>query len=237
MVNTEVLDNNYFCLLEESGDCSVGDDLYKLSSLKHLPEVQLLNYYKEVPVFASAKILTVGENMIVCSTSEVQARAIEFNGYTIIKGAPFQHHVYANTHYDAETGNITLSNLNYAEVHSNRRTSVRVRMQVPPEVFLEAGASKFKGRLLDLSLAGCAVNIPDQKLLENFSFFYLSINMPTKVHKTPTLTRVMVKLARVHQHNKLFRCIFMFEHDKSSENQIGMLIAQRQTEIIRELCL
>lgn len=235
MVNIETSDNNFFCRLENSGESTIEDDLSTLASLRPHADVQLLNYYKEVPVSAPAKLFTQAENSLVCRTSEVQARVIEFSEYTIIKGSPFQHHVYAHALYDKETGEIALSDLHYVDVHSNRRRSVRVRMQVPPVIELEAGATKFNGRMLDLSLDGCAVNIPDRNLLENFSFFHLTIAMPLKPHQTPGTTRLLAKLARVYQQNRLFRCIFLFEHDKSSEDQIGMLIARRQTEIIREL--
>ncbi|MDD2541327.1 MAG: PilZ domain-containing protein [Desulfuromonadaceae bacterium] len=235
VVKTEIPDNYYFCLMEQTGGLSIEDGLLKLSGLVPRPEVQFLNYYKEVPVFAAAKILTVGENRLVCRTSEVQARAIEFNGYTIIEGVPFPHHVYANAHHDTDAGEITLSGFSYAEVHSNRRKSVRVRMQVPPVIGVEAGVTKFNGRMIDLSLTSCAVTIPDRKLLESFSFFYLTITMPSLANQPPVITRVMAKLTQVHQQNRVFRCIFLFEHDKSSEDRIGTLIARRQTEIIREL--
>jgi hypothetical protein len=234
-VKTEIPDNNHFCLLEQTGNGTIDDDLSKLAGLQPLPDVQLLNYYKEVPVFATARILDVAENRVVCRTSEAQTRVIEFSRYTIIKGAPFQHHVYADAHHDPDTGKIFLSGLNYAVVHSDRRASVRVRLQVPAAISIEAGTTKFSGRMLDLSLDGCAVNIADRKYLENFSFFYLTIDMPFRSNQAAIKPRVMAKLAKVYQHNKLFRCVFLFEHDKSSEDQIGMLIARRQAEIIREL--
>ncbi|MHB8057337.1 MAG: PilZ domain-containing protein [Desulfuromonadaceae bacterium] len=235
MVNTENPDGHFFCRLESSGLSTIEADLLKLAGLQPHADVQLLNYYKEVPVSAPAKLFNRPEGSLVCRTSEVQARVIEFREYTIIKGSPFQHHVYAQALYDKDTGEIALSDLHYVDVHSNRRRSVRVRMQVPPVIELEAGATKFNGRMLDLSLDGCAVNIPDRNLLENFSFFHLTITTPLKPNQTPGTTRLLAKLARVYQYNKLFRCIFLFEHDKSSEDQIGMLIARRQTEIIREL--
>ncbi|MDD2273654.1 MAG: PilZ domain-containing protein [Desulfuromonadaceae bacterium] len=235
MVKTEIPDNNFFCLMDDPEEGSVENDLSKLASSRPHTGVQLLNYYKEVPLSAPARILEVSESGVVCRTSELQARAIEYSEYTIIQGAPFRHHVYANALYDKESGNLALSALQYVEVHSNRRKSVRVRMQVPPLIGLEAGATKFSGRMLDLSLDGCAVNIPDRDLLGNFSFFYLTIAMPLKPQQPPGTTRLLAKLAKVYQHNRLFRCIFLFEHDKSSENQIGMLIARRQTDIIREL--
>ena len=235
MVKAENSDHNFFDRIENAGERTIDDDLLTLAGLKPHSDVNLLNYYKEVPVSAPAKIVYTPEKGVVCRTSDVQARVIEFSGHTIIKGAPFQHHVYATALCDKETKEIILSDMHYIDVHSNRRKSVRVRMQVPPVIGLEAGASKFNGRMLDLSLDGCAVNIPDRNLLENFSFFHLTIAMPLKPQQPPNTTRLLAKLAKVYQHNNLYRCVFLFEHDKCSEDQIGMIIARRQTEIIREL--
>lgn len=234
-LQTGNLDSQLFCLLEQPGDSRVEDDLLNLGRLTPFPEVQFLNYYKEVPVSAAARIASVTEAGLICRTSETQARVIEFSEYTIIKGAPFQHHVYAHAALDPDTRDIVLSDLRYVEVHSNRRASVRVRMQVPPVICIEAGTSKTSGRMLDLSLDGCAINIADRTLLQNFSYFYLTIDMPLKMQQVHVKPRVMAKLARLDQHNKLYRCIFLFEHNKSSEDQIGLLIARRQAEIIREL--
>lgn len=234
-LKTEIPDNEHFCLFEQTGSSAVTDDLLALGRLQPLPVIQFLNYYKEVPVFAAATVLEVADNELICRTNEAQTRVIEFSGYTILKGAPFRHHVHARAHVDPDAGTVVLSDFNYVEVYPDRRTSVRVRMQVPPVVGIEAGATSFNGRLLDLSLDGCAVNIADREPLGNFSFFYLTIDMPLRPHQEAVKPRVMAKLAKVNEHNKLFRCIFLFEHDKSSENQIGMLIARRQTEIIREL--
>lgn len=234
-MKTELFDNNLFCLMEQPGDDTIEDDLLKLARLKPRHEVQLLNYYKEVPVSATASILRVAEGTLVCRTSEAQSRVIGFSEYTIVKGAPFRHHAYANARRDPDSGEVVLSGLSYVDVHSIRRASIRVRMQVPPVICIEAGGAKISGRLLDLSLDGCAVNIADQTLLEKFSFFYLTIDMRLKTQASPIQPRIMAKLVKVYPHNKLFRCVFLFQHDKSSEDRIGMIIARRQAEIIREL--
>lgn len=234
-LQTVLPDTHHFFPLDQAQEYRIEDDLLNLGQTNPYPEVKLLNYYKEIPVSAPARILSVTENSLVCRTSEAQARVIEFSEYTIVQGTLFRHHAHAHAACNPDTGDITLSGFCYVEVPSNRRASIRVRMQVPPLICIEAGSSKTSGRMLDLSLDGCAINIADRTLLQNFSHFFLTIDMPLKMQQNSVKPRVLAKLAKMDQHNKLFRCVFLFEHSKSSEDQVAMLIARRQAEIIREL--
>jgi hypothetical protein len=225
----------HFSFLEHTEGSVILDELLRLPKIKPQPEVQFLNYYKEVPLYGSAKILHTLDDTLICSTNASQARAIEYNKNTIIKSKPLQHDVYAVAHYDYDTGEVALSGFSYVEVLSDRRASIRVRMHVPLSVLIEAGTNKIKGRLLDLSLDGCAIGIADKELMANFSFFYLNMDMQLKSRQATTNARVMAKLVKTEDSTNFSRCVFAFEHDKRSEDQIGCLIAERQAEIIREL--
>ncbi|GCF86835.1 hypothetical protein GSbR_34350 [Geobacter sp. SVR] len=136
---------------------------------------------------------------------------------------------------DPDTREVALSDFSYAEVLSDLRLSIRVRMHVPLAVSIWAGTTECRGRMLDCSLNGCAVEILDRALLGAFSYFRLTFETRLKTGKEAIKAEIMVKLVRIVPHDKLFRCIFAFEHDRSSEWQIGRLIALRQAEIIREL--
>jgi len=113
--------------------------------------------------------------------------------------------------------------------------SVRVKMDSLFPLIVEAGSTQFSGKLRELSLNGCAVDIPDQQLMGSYKFFYLNMDMPFKTFKGTHKTRIMVKFVRGEQGARSYRCIFTFEHDNTTEDQIGRLLTQRQTEIIREL--
>jgi hypothetical protein len=130
---------------------------------------------------------------------------------------------------------VALSDLSYVEVLSDNRSTIRVRMHVPLKVLIEAGTNKINGRMLDLSLKGCAVDIVDGELFKNLSYAHLNIDLPAKAGKETLKLRVGAKLTKVFQQNRLCSCIFLFDHGKGTEEQIGKVIAQRQIEIIREL--
>jgi hypothetical protein len=100
---------------------------------------------------------------------------------------------------------------------------------------MEAGTTTFTAKLKDLSLGGCAVEIPDKVLLGAFTYFYLNFSFDLKNRPEPQKLRIMARLLRFESDNKPWRCILLFEHDRRSEDLIGRYIAQRQAEIIMEL--
>jgi len=61
------------------------------------------------------------------------------------------------------------------------------------------------------------------------------MEMPFITFKGSSKTRIMARLIRGEPQDRGYRCIFIFEHDNTTEDQIGRLLTQRQTEIIREL--
>lgn len=211
------------------------DTLLRLHSTKPFHSAQLLNYYKEVPVSGAANSIRFEDNKIFCRTNETQSRAIYLSRETIINFTGHQHDIHAAAHYNTETMEVSLSDLSLVDVLANRRESIRVRMHIPYSVSIEAGPHKINGRLQDLSLAGCAVNIADGECLANFVYMYIQLAVPLKTGLDPVNIRVPAKLIKVFQDNKLFNCIFMFDHNRCSEDQIGKIVATRQMEIIREL--
>jgi hypothetical protein len=223
----------FFGLLHEAQQDGIMTELLRLCQMRPQPDIRFLNYYKEVPVCGAATMLEVRDETLVCRTGELQARAINLSRHTIIKASPLKHDVYAEAAYDADAGLVILSGFSYAEVFSDRRASVRVRMHVPLSVVIEAGADAIKGRLQDISLTGCAIDITDKAQLGKFSFFYLNLATPSL--RNGTAARIMIRLVNAAPNGAVCRCVFVFEHDKRSEDQIGSLIAQRQAEIIREL--
>jgi len=211
------------------------DELLKLHNAKLIHSGQLLNYYKEVPISGPANSIRFEDNKIFCRTNETQSRAIYLSRDTVISFTSLPHDIHAAAHYNTETTEVTLSNLSLVDVLANRRESIRVRMHIPHSVTIEVGPHKINGRLQDLSLVGCAINIADGERLGNFVYMHIQLDVPLKTGLEPVGLRIAANLTKVFQDNKLYTCIFLFDHNKSSEAQIGKIVAMRQMEIIREL--
>jgi hypothetical protein len=198
-------------------------------------DLQFFNYYKEVPISSAAELLYVFGDTLICRTNPTQTRALKASHHTIIRSPRLSHDIYASTDYCAETDEITLSDFSFVDVLPDRRNTLRVKIGGLFQVPMEAGTTSFTGKLKDLSLGGCAIEVPDKALLGTFTYFYLNFTFDLKNRPEPQKLRIMARLLRFESESKPCRCIMLFEHDRRSEDLIGMYIAQRQAEIIREL--
>jgi len=221
-------------LLERGEPGEILDLLSRLSQTKP-HDLVFFNYYKEVPISSSAEVLYLFDDTLVCRSNPTQTRALKACHYTIIRSPRLVHDVYASATYDAETDEITLSEFSYVELLPDRRNTLRVKIGGLFQVPVEAGTTTFTAKLKDLSLGGCALEIPDKALLGNFTYFYLNLSFTLQGQSTPQKLRVMVRLLRFESNDRPWRCILLFEHDRRSEDLIGRYVAQRQAEIIREL--
>lgn len=228
---------NQLHLLKEAADSpEILAKLLQLSQQPSPPRFQLHNSYKEVPVAANAEILYLFDDALCCRTTEIQSRAIELSRHTILKCPELPHDVYAEARYNPESHEVCLSGFSYVDVLSERRNTIRVKIGGLLYVGVEAGPDQFRAKLKDLSLGGCALEIPDKALLGSFTYFYLNLTLSLANRPAPVTLRVMSRLLRFEgQSGAPCRGIFLFELDRGSEDLIGMYIAQRQGEIIREL--
>lgn len=228
-------ENQLHLLKEEADSPDILAKLLTLSRQPKPPRLQLHNYYKEVPVAASVEILYLFEDSLCCRTNELQSRAIELSRHTILKCPDLPHDVYAEARFNSESREVVLSNFSYVEVLPERRNSIRVKIGGLVFVEVEAGPDRFRAKLKDLSLGGCALEVPDKALLGSFTYFYLNFTFSLANRPAPVTLRIMSRLLRFESQGAPCRCIFLFELDRGSEDLIGMYIAQRQGEIIREL--
>jgi hypothetical protein len=221
-------------LLDRGEPGEILELLLKLSQ-KASHDLQFFNYYKEVPISSATEVLYVFGDTLICRSNPTQTRALKASRYTIIRSKQLNHAIYASTDYCAETDEITLSDFAYVDVLPDRRNTLRVKIGGLFQVPVEAGTACFTAKLKDLSLGGCAIEVPDKELLGTFTYFYLNFSFDLKSRVEPQTLRILARLLRFESDSKPWRCILLFEHDRRSEDLIGMYIAQRQAEILREL--
>lgn len=211
--------------------------LDKLSDIAAKPKSRLefFNYYKEVPVLSRAEVLYAFGETITCKTAETQLLAIKNSGYTIIRSPQLVHNLYADAEVNVDSAEVVLSNFCYVDVLASNRETMRVNIGGLFKVIVEAGADSFDAKLKNLSLGGALLEFADKELLGKFSYFYINFAFNLKNRNVPLELRVMARFLRFEDEGPPARGIFLFEHDRRSEDQIGMFIAQRQSEILGEL--
>ena len=193
-----------------------GEILALLLKLSQNPshDLKFFNYYKEVPISTATDVLYLFGDTLVCRSNPTQTRAIKASHYTIIRSGLLSHDVYASAEYCAETDEITLSDFSYVDVLPDRRNALRVKIGGLFQVPVDAGTSTFTAKLKDLSLGGCALEVPDKSLLGTFTYFYLNLTFDLKNRPEPQKLRIMARLLRFESDDKPCRCIMLFEHDR-----------------------
>lgn len=220
-------------LVADSGN-EIIEKLLSLHTAKPFRSAQLLNYYKEVPISGAAHDIRFEDDSIFCRTNDIQTRVIALTRETILNFTSLPHYIHATADYSHESREVALSGFSLVDVLSHRRESIRVRMHIPHSVVIESGHARLKGRLHDISLDGCAINIADSGQLDK-QYVQIQIDVPLKPGLAPVQVKVAAKLIRTVKENNICSCVFVFEHNKSSEDQIGKIVAMRQMDIIREL--
>lgn len=221
-------------LLDRGAPGEILEKLLSISGAKG-SSLQFFNYYKEVPVAAAVEVLYLFGDSLVCRSNQTQSRAIKTSCYTVIRSKQLPHDVYAKAEYCAESDEITLSEFSYVELLPDRRNALRVKIGGLFQITVEAGPERFTAKLKDLSLGGCALEVPDKALLGSYRYFYLNLAFQLQGQAAPQQLRIMARLLRFESQENPCRCIMLFEHDRRSEDLIGRYIAQRQAEILREL--
>jgi hypothetical protein len=231
----EKMQNEEMLRLLDRGEAGEILELLLKFSQKASYNLTFFNYYKEVPISSSAELLYLFGDNLICRSNQTQSRAIKLCHYTIIRSTDLKQDIYATADYCEETGEITLSDFSFVEVLPDRRNSLRVKIGGLFQVVVEAGSDRFNAKLTDLSLGGCALDVPEKTLMGTYSYFYLNMTFYLKSRPEPQKIRVLSRLLRFENESTPCRCIMLFEHDTRTEDVIGMYIAQRQAEIIREL--
>lgn len=231
----EKMQNEEMLRLLDRGEPGEILDLLLKFSQQSSYNLSFFNYYKEVPISSSAELLYLFGDSLICRSNPTQTSAIKLCHYTIIRSADLKQDIYATAEYCDETDEITLSDFSFVEVLPDRRTSLRVKIGGLFQVVVEAGPERFTAKLTDLSLGGCALDVPEKTLMGTYSYFYLNLIFQLKSRPEPQQIRILSRLLRFENESKPCRCIMLFEHDTRTEDVVGMYIAQRQAEIIREL--
>ncbi len=162
-------------LLGQGAPGEILDRLLKISQ-ESILGLQFFSYYKEVPISSRGEVLYLFGDTLICRTNPAQTRAIRQSRYVILRSDRLDKDVYATATYNEETDELTLSDFAYVDVMPDRRNSIRVKVAGFFQVVIEAGTEQFKGKLKDLSLGGCAIEIPDRALLAAFSYFKINFS-------------------------------------------------------------
>ena len=212
------------------------DDLDVHGILRRLvrKSVGLLNYYKEIPVTYSARLMDYSSDGIASLTCHpVQARLIDFDRYTILRYGDFSFKAaFAGVkQYPHNKQEILLSRFLPAEVYTDKRELVRVSYDDPIIVTIVSDNFEFTAEMVDSSATSFKTKpVPDLPMevrgAARAGFMLPLSNGPIHIETEVVLVKATSDMQ-----------VYRMDISKSDESSMMRYINQRQIEIIKELNL
>lgn len=210
--------------------------LQNIFSTDTTSEFSFLNIYKELPITSSGTIVEIKHQSVEFTTSATQFAAINEAGEALIQSNFMNTSIIGKVkELDNRRGQVTLGDFSYAEVHADKRNSVRVRLKLPMNVQLAVDGNTVAGVIRDISLGGVCVSTIAGEQLERASTIQLMIKLLHSGSGQLVESRIPSRIVRIDTSGVQAQCAMVFTHTAESEQVLSTFIFQRQLEIIKEL--
>jgi hypothetical protein len=205
-------------------------------TVKNGSNVKLTNYYKGLPITYPATILGVERGIIDLDVNQQQAVAMASDHYTLIRSTLFSHPIAAHVQYvNIKKHVASLSNLCFVEVLAEKRTAVRLSLELPVRATARYGDQEISGELMDISVQGLAIFADHYAMLETGAQMTVKFMLPDPVLMTEAPINVPATLVAIAGDASPYRYKFRISPEKQQEQLISRYCFQRQVEIIRGL--
>lgn len=212
---------------------------FKAIADRKLPDdIQLLNYYKGIPVSYEARVIDVDKDKqsVFFEVHINQLVAAELEKKVLIKSSHFARDLIAEVNYvRAQRRELALRNFVYVDIASDRRSFVRVDLAHPVNITVRIGQKKIEGTAVDMSVASIAAHLESNDLQEVKGRFPLSVRLPDLQTGAAYMLEIEGELIRVETKEGRLHYVLKLIPDKKAETLLAQFIVQRQIEIVREL--
>lgn len=212
---------------------------FKAIADRKLPnDIQLLNYYKGIPVSYEARVIDVDKDKqaVFFEVHINQLVAADMEKQVLIRSSHFARDLIAEVNYvRVQRREIALLNFLYVSIASDRRSFVRVDLAHPVTITARVGQKKIEGTAIDMSVASMAAYLTGNDLLEARGRFPLSVRLPDLQTGATYLLEIEGELIRAEMEDGRLRYVLKLIPDKRAETLLAQFVVQRQIEIVREL--
>jgi c-di-GMP-binding flagellar brake protein YcgR len=196
----------------------------------------LLNLYKELPISSSSKIFEIKGSTVEFLSNATQVCIMGETQEVVIQSKLMNTNIVAKVMaLDIRRMQVTLGGFSYAELHSDKRSSVRVRLKLPMQLQMVADGNNLSGVIHDISLGGVCVRTFAGSLLERAKAIELKIKLLHGGTNQVLEALIPSRVVRIDKKDIQTSCAMVFDHTPQSEQVLSTFIYQRQLEIIKEL--
>jgi hypothetical protein len=199
-------------------------------------EVQLINYYRGLPVSFKAKIIGIDKDALDLDITPEQAVAISEGRYTFIRSRLFKNPILAKAQYvSVKHKAVSLRKLCYVEIMAERRKHIRLELEPPIKAVFNSSSGIVKGMLVELSMSGAVMSVSqpfDGVVGEETT---LIVMVPDIEQNTIYNIKLPSTLVDVGDTNSKRIRLSITTDDRISDRIIAKYLYHRQVVIIREL--
>jgi len=193
-------------------------------------DLELLNYYREIPVSFGATIERVEGGVVDMTVHELQSVTMQLQNMTLVKSRHLPHCVIARVlKIDRKLDLALLTQFSYVHIPAEQRMYVRVIVSDRVEAVFHADGESVRGTISDFSYGGVAILAPQGTLFRENARGIITLSLPGD---EIDVTGIFL---RANDQNPLRRYIFKLETDKKNERIISQFLFGQQVKILREL--
>lgn len=201
-------------------------------------EVQLINYYRGLPVSYKARVVGIDKNALDLDVAPEQAVAMSTERYTLIRSKMFKYPILAKAQYvSVKHKAVSLRKLCYVEILAERRMHIRLELDPPIKAVFNSSSGIIRGKLIELSMGGAVMSVtqPFNEVIGEDNI--LSIMVPDTEQNTVYNIKMPSTLVDVADGSNKARHIrlSLSADDRISDRVISKYLYHRQVDIIREL--
>lgn len=210
--------------------------LGQLSLKEESKTVRLVTPYKELPITNFAEIVEIKGSSVTFATNELQIAAIRTCEETLIGTSHCpEFFLGCLKDIDVRRSTVTLNNFSYAELYTDCRRTVRVRLPKPLNVMMKAGPNNISGVIQDISFGGCGMNTLAIAPLDGVEQLVLKLKLFDVATAKMLESDIACHVVRILNNRPPYKVAIAFDHNPDTELLVSKFIHQRELEIVKEL--
>lgn len=199
--------------------------------------VQLINYYKGLPVSYPAQLVEIERDIIELDIFPQQAVVMAEQHCTFIRCKALRHDLFANVQYvNIRRRAASLRKLCYVEIMAERRNYIRLELDPYQTALLKTTGGYVRGQLSELAINGACVKIDEPCELEVDTELTLTFMLHGIMHHNLDYNvKIEAKLVGIEGDTLPRYYRFIISPDKVLDRFLAQYLFMRQIEIIREI--
>lgn len=193
-------------------------------------ELDILNFHKSFPITCKARVERITPDAVTLKVQPPGSICLESQENTIVLSRGLPEAVRARiVEFDLVSGKLKLSDLGYVGTHFGERMIARVQPEGTVPVEVEMGDEQFQGELVDVSLSGVGIHIPEHNFQKGQM---IQITLPLPEGRV-TLPGKILNVSELERN--LQRLAIGFTRNAQEIAVIMRYIKDRRSEILAEI--